>query len=201
MNKGTSKLLNAGLLAAGLFATGLLMGWVGSRHITIEEKSARPEELEKSQGDAPQEVRSEVLKLLKLFQDGYTKRDPAQLVPFMQGLFPRDKSILVLGTDAKEWVAGYDSISEFIRGDWVHWGDVRLDIENPVICASGDVAWLATHGVVIKRGHPRPIRFTAILVFDQGKWNFRQVQFQWDERLATLRDLSHLKNYGRLRFQ
>jgi hypothetical protein len=117
----------------------------------------------------------------------------------MQQLFPRDKTILLLGTDAKEWVTDYDSISEFIQADWTHWGDLRLDIEHPIVCASGDVAWLAAGGVVIKRGYPRPIRFTAIATFDQGKWSFRQVQFQWDERLATLRDLTHLKNYSRLR--
>jgi hypothetical protein len=199
LNKRISSLLGTGLLGAGLLVTGFISGWVGSRHITIQEKSALPEELEKSQGDAPTAVRGEISRLLKVFQDGYTKRDPQQLAPFMQELFPRDKKILLLGTDAKEWVAGYDSISEFIEGDWTHWGDVRLDMESPIICSSGDVAWLAAQGVVIKRGHPRPIRFTAILALDQGKWSFRQVQFQWDERLATLRDLSHLKNYGRLR--
>ncbi len=201
MNKRTSILLTTGLLGAGLFATGFVSGWLGSRHIIIEEKSALPNKLEKSQGDAPNAVRLEVLRLLKVFQDGYTKRDPEQLTPFMQELFPRDKEIVLLGTDAKEWVAGYDGISRFIHADWTNWGDVQLDIENPVICASGDVAWLATQGVVISGGHSRPIRFTAILAFDQGKWSFRQVQFQWDERLAALRDFSHVKNFARLRWQ
>ena len=201
MTKRTRSLLSTGLLGIALFITGIVSGWVGSRHITIEEKSALPNEFEKSRGDASNAVRIEVAKLLKVFQDGYTKRDPGRLAPFMQELFPQDKKILLLGTDAKEWIAGYDSISEFIQGDWAHWGDVLLDIENPVICSSGDVAWLATQGVVIKRGHPRPIRFTAILAFDQGKWSFRQVQFQWDERLATLRDFSHVKNYASLHLQ
>lgn len=191
MNKKIITLLTTGFLGAGLFLTGLLSGWVGSRHVTIEEKSTLPDQLEKDRGDAPDAVRIEVLRLLKVFQGGYTKRDPAQLALFMQELFPRGKNILLLGTDAREWNTGYDSIAEFIQGDWTHWGDVRLDTENPVVCASSNVAWLATRGVVVKRGHARPIRFTAILASDQGKWSFRQVQFQWDERLATLRDLSH----------
>lgn len=174
---------------------------MGSRHITIEEKSALPNELDKSQGDAPNAVRIEVLRLLKVFQDGYTKRNPEQLDRFMQELFPRDKKIVLLGTNAREWVTGYDSISRFIHADWTDWGDLRLDIEDPAICASGDVAWVATQGVVTSGGRSRPIRFTAILAFDQGKWSFRQVQFQWDERLATLGDFSQLKNYARLRWQ
>ncbi len=201
MNKKTSILLTTGLLGAGLFVTGLVSGWVVSRHITIEEKSALPSELDKSQGDAPNAVRIEVSRLLKVFQDGYTKRDPQQLALFMQELFPRNKKIVLLGTDATEWIDGYDSISRFVYADWTTWGDLRLDIENPVICASGDVAWLATQGVVSKRGHPRPIRFTAILASDQGKWSFRQVQFQWAERLAALRDFTHVEDYPRFRWQ
>jgi hypothetical protein len=76
-----------------------------------------------------------------------------------------------------------------------------LDTEHPVICTSGNVAWLATSGVLESGRNSRPLRFTAILVLDDGKWTFRCVQFQWDDRQATLRDFLHMENYTRLYWQ
>jgi hypothetical protein len=183
-----------------MLASGFAAGWVAKRHVMIKQRSAVSSE-KINLGDAPQSVRSDVLKQLKFFQAGYTKRDPEQVNQFMNELFPRDKNIVLLGTDPNEWITGYEPISQFIYADWKNWGDVRLDTEYPVICTSGNVAWLATSGVLESGRNSRPLRFTAILVLEQEKWTFRHVQFQWDDRQATLRDLLRMENYGRLRWQ
>jgi hypothetical protein len=36
----------------------------------------------------------------------------------MNELFPRDRDIVLLGTDANEWITGYELISRFIYADW-----------------------------------------------------------------------------------
>jgi hypothetical protein len=68
-------------------------------------------------GDAPALVRAEVLQALRRFEDGYVRRDPAQLEAFMHGLFPEGDPVLLLGADSGEWVGGYGPISSFIRND------------------------------------------------------------------------------------
>jgi hypothetical protein len=188
------------VLIVCMLASGFAAGWVAKRHVMLKQRSAVSSE-KLNLGDAPQSVRGEVLKQLKSFQAGYTKRDLAQVNQFMNELFPRDKNIVLLGTDPNEWITGYDSVSQFIYADWKNWGDVRLDTEHPVICTSGNVAWLATSGVLESGRNSRPLRFTAVLVLDDGKWTFRHVQFQWDDRQATLRDFLRMENYTKLRWQ
>jgi SnoaL-like domain len=188
------------VLVVCILSLGFAAGWVAKRHVILKQRPLASSE-QVSLGDAPQPVRSEVLKQLKAFQAGYASRDPQKLPAFMDQLFPRDKNIVVLGTDPNEWITGYDSISRFIDADWKNWGDVRLDVEHPVICTSGNVAWLATSGALESGRNSRPLRFTAILVLDDGRWTFRHVQFQWDDRQATLRDFLHLENYSRLHWQ
>ena len=185
------------VLVASVLVCGFAAGWAAKRHIILKQQPPASSE-QMSLGDAPQPVRNEVLKQLRAFQAGYTNRNSRQLPEFMDQLFPRDKNIVVLGTDPNEWISGYESISRFIDADWKNWGDVRLDTEHPVICTSGNVAWLATSGVLESGRNSRPLRFTAILVLDDDRWTFRHVQFQWDDRQATLRDFLHMENYSRL---
>ena len=98
-------------------------------------RSAASTILEK--GDAPAPVRAEVLQALRRFQDGYIRRDPAQLEGFMRGLFPEGAPVVVLGTNSSEWVGGYRAVSRFIRSDWLNWGDVRLKVEDAVVSSQG----------------------------------------------------------------
>jgi hypothetical protein len=126
---------------------------------------------------------------LREFQEGYTKRDPRQLDVFMRRLFPRDQDARVIGTGRNEWRSGYDGIAEIIRNDWLEWGDVRLAVDSAVVSGSGDVSWLATTGTVTIGSSTRPIRLTAVLICRDGHWLFRQVHFEWDERLLRFSDL------------
>ena len=69
------------------------------------------------------------------------------------------------------------------------------------ISGAGDVAWLATPGTVTFWETPRSLRFTATLVHEDGRWLFRQIQFQWEaNRTASLRELIWPGNLMRLRW-
>ncbi len=179
--------LGAAALAVAMF--GALGGWELRGHIrsvpTDEVRSFSA--LEK--GDASAAVRAGVLESLRGFQEGYLRRDPAQLDVFMRKMFPESDPVIVLGTTSNEWVGGYFSVSRFIHTDWLHWGDVRLDVENALVSSRGDVAWVATVGRVIMKNQSRPIRFAAVLMRYEKGWMFRQMQFQSVERGASLSQL------------
>ena len=171
---------------------------VSSRHLkTSASEQVRTGYLAQK-GDAPSSVRTEVLAALRIFQNGYSARDPNQLDSFMQQLFPANDDILLLGTDAKEWVRGYDSVRQFIRSDWLNWGDFRFAVDDSVICSSGNVAWVASVGHVRNLRSDRPVRFSAVLIRDGQNWHFRQIQFQWDEQDPTLSDLARWETLSKL---
>jgi hypothetical protein len=175
--------------ALATLVTGFLSGWILSRHLVLSSEQTVQASVIPEGGDAPESVRQDVLEAVRGFQDGYTRRDVKYLGTFMNQLFPATKECLVLGTEPGEYIRGFERIARFIRNDWQNWGDVRLDVDASVVSGAGDVAWLATPGSVSFQGSPHPIRFTATLVRDDGRWLFRQVQFQWDNRGPLLREL------------
>jgi len=126
---------------------------------------------------------------LQAFQEGYVRRDPKELDAFMHRLFQKDDDILLIGTDADEWARGYPAVAEFIRADWLNWGDFRFAVDDSIVWSSGDVAWIASVGMVHDHGSDRPLRFSAILTRDGDNWLFRQLHFQWDDRDPTPADL------------
>ena len=120
----------------------------------------------------------------------------------MRRIIPAGKDCLVMGTEPGEWIRGYDRIERFVRNDWLHWGDVRLDVDAPEISGSGDVAWLATPGTVTFQESRHPFRFTATVVRENGRRMFRQIQFQWDEKRGeSLREVFRLSNLVRMRWR
>ena len=177
------------IIASGLIIGGFAIGWLASRRFTLFANAETQRLYLRETGDAPDSVRSGVLQSLRAFQEGYRKKDPKELDAFMGQLFSKDRDALIIGTDVNEWRRGYNAITQFIKTDWVEWGDVQLAVETSVISSSGDVAWLATAGNVIMSNSSRPIRFTAALTRRDGIWIFRQLQFQWDERPLSLSDL------------
>jgi hypothetical protein len=135
---------------------------------------------------------------LRAFQSGYSKRDPAIISAFMEKLFPKDQDILVLGTDSGEWIEGYQRVRDFIANDWRYWGDVRLDVDNAMVSADNDVAWVTTVGTFGDGSSAlRSIRFAAVLTRSEDRWLFRHIQFQWDDGPATLAELLRRSIRGR----
>jgi len=135
---------------------------------------------------------------LRAFQEGYIRRDPKELDSFMNRLFPANDDILLLGTDADEWVRGYSAVAEFIRADWLKWGDFRFAVDDSIVWSTGDVAWIASVGVVHGGRADRPLRFSAILTRQGRNWVFRQVHFQWDDRDPRSSDILRASTYLKL---
>ena len=188
-------------LTVALFVLGAFtFGFVSSLHLKSGVSSDLRKQYLLPAGDAPPSVRAGVLAALRDFQEGYVKRDPKELDSFMNRLFSKKDDILLLGTDAGEWARGYPAVGEFIRADWMNWGDFRFAVDDSVVWSSGDVAWSASVGVVHEQGMDRPLRFSAILTRNDGNWFFRQVHFQWDERDPSPADLlrpsMHLKLFS-----
>ncbi len=183
------------LIAVLLTLGGFASGFIACLHL----KSAPSSEVRKlylqHSGDASPEVRLEVLKALRAFQDGYAKRDPTDLDSFMSRLIAKSDDVLIVGTDAGEWVHGYSATAEFIRADWKGWGDFRFAVDDSIICSSGDVAWVDSIGTVHFKGSERPVRFSAILTRNGTDWLFREIHFQWDDRDPSSADILRSNTY------
>ena len=93
---------------------------------------------------------NQVRALLQKLQDGYSRRDAAELDAFME-LFVQSDELEVIGTNAvspgqDEWCRGIKTTRELIKNDWSEygWGDVVFDVQGAHITVNGNVAWLAT---------------------------------------------------------
>ncbi len=176
----------AGLL---LVCGGFVLGFAARPRLKRVIQSDLPHQHLLQKGDAPPTVRLGVLNSLKAFQDGYTKRDPKELDSFMHRLFSENEDTLLTGTDQGEWARGYGAVAEFLKADWLHWGDLILEVDDSIVWSAGDTAWLASIGVLHSGRSYRPLRFAAVLNHKDGQWVFRQLHFQWDEREPRLADL------------
>ena len=181
-----SRVLVSALFGLGLATGGFLAGWHLSRRPigggSLEHNLSH-------KGDAQDQVRAAVLVSLRAFQSGYSKRNPAIISSFMEQLFPKGGDILLLGTDSGEWIEGHQRVGDFIANDWRYWGDVRIDVNNAMVSADNDVAWVTTIGTVGAGPSPRAIRFTAVLTRSEDRWLFRHIQFQWDDIPESLSEL------------
>jgi hypothetical protein len=165
----------------------LLLMIVILRHPHKEYYDAR-EEYVYSYGNAPDSVRSEITEQLHRFQDGYTRRDTAQVDPFVEQLFS-EENVLVLGTMPDEIYIGRKKASKLVYADWNAWGDCTFLMDNAHISTSGDVAWISTIGYVkfdLSRFLVLPLRLSAVMVKEGLTWRFQYMQFQFDLNLISL---------------
>jgi hypothetical protein len=194
----TRKRVLPALAVALLIVLAFAFGFVTCLHLKSVASGDRRQRYLPQSGDAPASVRAQVLVALRAFQEGYIRRDPKELDAFMDRLFPENGDILLLGTDADEWVRGYRPVAGFIRTDWLKWGDFRFAVDDSIVWSSGDVAWIASVGAVREQGVDRPLRFSAILTRNGNNWLFRQLHFQWDVRDPSPSDLLHARTYLKL---
>ncbi len=137
-----------------------------------------------SKGNAPEDVRAEIIDQLNKFQDGYTKRDTSLIKSFMQQLFAEENA-LILGVMPNEIFIGQKGVKRLLFGDWNRgrWGDCTFLIENTNISCYGDVAWISTLGYVkfdLSSLLVLPFRLTGVMVKENDLWKFQQMQFQFD---------------------
>jgi|GEM_PF-2043230 len=77
-------------------------------------------------------MKKQAKKLFDVFQEGYTKRDPEWITPFMEALFEDEVGINVIGTGNAEIFQSKEEVEELFKGDWLYWGDLRVKLEGHV---------------------------------------------------------------------
>jgi len=100
----------------------------------------------------------------------------------MQSLYSND-NILILGTMPGEIFTGYKSATGLVKDDWESWDDCHFAMDSANISSNGDVAWFSSRGYVkfdLSRLLVIPLRFTGVMVKENGTWKFQQQQFQFD---------------------
>lgn len=153
-----------------------------------------------SLGNASESARAEIVEQLNAFQDGYSRRNTAQLQPFMEQLFSQDNA-LVLGTMPNEILVDREGASRLVRSDWKSWGDCTFLMDNAHVSAAGEAAWVSTIGYVrfdLSRFLVLPLRFSAVLVKEDDTWRFQFVQFGFDLDLTLLLVVIVLLAFGLL---
>lgn len=182
-------------LSVLLLLFGFAAGFTSCLHARIFVPSEVSNLSAQYQGDASTGVRAEVLSALHEFQNGYVQRDPENLGAFASKLIAKDNDVVLLGTDAGEWVVGHSAVSEFIKADWRAWGDFRFDVDHSAISSSGNVAWATSVGLVHFKSLDRPVRFSAVMIKDGDRWTFRKIQFQWADKGPSSADLLQPRTY------
>jgi len=184
-------------VAFALLGAALIVGVAGYALIaTLNQSAVAPVDLHvenlRNPGNAPPDVRLSVLASLRGFQDGYVHRDPKSVEPFMSRLFEQSDDVLILGAGPNEWARGYLAATDFIRRDWVAWGEFRFSVDDSIVSSHGDVAWVASTGTVHWGRLNRPVYFSAVLTRQGDRWLFHQIHFQYGDRAASaLRSLLH----------
>jgi len=182
----------------GAAVVGFVAGWMANGRLIFSNETIVEASVVAKHGDASGATRADVMSTMDAFQVGYDRRDVQLLDGFMGRLFPREGEVLLLGTESNEWVRGYDDVKRVIRNDWVYWANLRLDLNDCQVSSAGDVAWVATRGYVYSVVSKRPVRFSATLERMNGEWKFRQLQFQYEDRHAALRDFVQFGHFAQL---
>ena len=151
----TRKRILAGMAAFVLAFGFFSLGFISSRHLRSAARNDDRKAYLAQAGNATPSERTAVLAALRVFQEGYVKRDPRQLDAFMNRLFVKDDDVLLMGTDSGEWRRGYSQVAEFIGTDWTSWGDFRFAVDDSIVWCAGDVAWIVSIGT-LREHEPLP---------------------------------------------
>lgn len=151
-----------------------------------------------------------VREVLRSFNEGYAKRDQAALDGFMKLFVDEDKLEVVgisgisPGRDA--WRLGREAVRKLVKADWDYWGQITVDVDNARVDVLGNVAWLSAMAGVTTFEHTeeslqdieeatdrllkvstveqrsKPLRMTAVLVKQKGRWRFQQLHYSFPIR-------------------
>jgi len=158
-----------------------------------EKRILSPVKAVYSKGNSPDSIRKEIIEQMRIFQNGYSERDPKNIEMFMQSLYSKD-NLLILGTMPGEVYTGYENATRLVKTDWESWGNCRFEIDSANISSSGNTAWFSTRGYVefdLSQFLVIPLRLTGVMVKEDQEWLFQLQQFQFDidfsySLLATL---------------
>jgi hypothetical protein len=132
-------------------------------------------------GDISSTERENVLKTLRILQDGYTKRDVSDIDKCVEKTFSTH-NVLILGTNPTEILTGKDGAKGLLYGDWAYWGDVKLHLDGSRFDQYDNMVYMATSGEIkIDLWHLKlPLRITGVLVKENSNWLISKLQFQYD---------------------
>jgi len=188
------------LILFSLIFSGFLAGFIASTHVKHSLSTEQSDSLMARKGEAPADVRMGVQAAVDRLLAGYTRRDPSTIPAFVNENFPAHGDVLVMGAEGnvEEWAHSRKELEQFVYNDWSYWGHLHLDSSKAIVNSTGDVAWMATLGTVEFGRFQKPVRFTAVLERENGRYVYRQIQFQWNESNAETNDLLDLDTYAQM---
>ena len=132
-----------------------------------------------------QKDRKEVIEVLQLFQDGYTKRDTT-IIDGFTNMFSDD--IVYMGIASHEFFKGKESVRKLTLWDWKRWFDLKIPIEKIDVRISNEVAWFEVVGESgpWRNGNTYEIRMVGSLIKGENKWLFKQICFSYPAPLKEV---------------
>ena len=165
-------------ITGGLFLFFVLVLLAALFYIWLEGRRERLKPHEITGEELPEELREAALRPLKRLNMYYEKRDPEQADACIDETLLPD-NMRILGTNPDEIFYGRQGAKWLLQGDWKHWGQLALDVEQTALCRAGSAMYFVVHGK-IKLDYIRfriPIRITGILEERDNLWYISKLQF------------------------
>ena len=165
-------------ITGGLFLFCLLVLLYALFHIWLEERREQITPHEINGEGFPDELHEAALRPLKRLNMYYEKRDPGQADACIDETLLPD-NMLILGTNPDEIFYGRQGAKWLLQGDWKHWGQLALDVNQTALCRAGSALYYVIRGK-IKLDYIRfriPIRITGTLEEKDNLWYISKMQF------------------------
>ena len=165
-------------ITGGLFLFFVMVLLFGLFYIWLEGRRERIKPHEINGEDLPEELREAALRPLKLLNGYYEKRDPEQADACIDETMLPD-NMWILGTNPDEIFYGRQGARWLLQGDWKHWGQLALDVDQTALCRAGSALYYVLRGKIKLDYVPFriPIRITGILEEQDGLWYITKMQF------------------------
>ena len=165
-------------ITGGLFIFFSLVLFCLLFHIWLEgrQEQATPHEI--AGEELPEALREAALRPLKLLNRYYEKRDPRQVDACIDETMLPD-NMRILGTNPDEIFYGRQGAAWLLQGDWKHWGQLVLDVDQTALLRAGSALYFVLRGKIkLDYVHFRiPIRITGTLEEKDGLWFISKLQF------------------------
>ena len=165
-------------VTGGLFIFFLLVLFYLLFHIWLEGRREQTAPHEITGEELPEALREAALRPLKLLNGHYEKRDPEQADACIDETMLPD-NMRILGTNPDEIFYGRQGAKWLLQGDWKHWGQLALDVDQTSLFRAGNALYFVLRGKIkLDYVHFRiPIRITGILEEKDGLWYISKLQF------------------------
>ena len=162
----------------GLFIFFLLVLLFILFYIWLEGRREQTTPHEITGEELPKALREAALRPLKLLNGYYQKRDPGQADACIDETMLPD-NMRILGTNPDEIFYGRQGAKWLLEGDWKHWGQLALDVDQTALFRAGNALYFVLRGKIkLDYVHFRiPIRITGILEEKDGLWLISKLQF------------------------